>query len=78
MGFKKPLDYHSVKSQIERTAGEINSRYNDGFLQFELKKDLYRLKWLLDEILKDACEFSGEEEFIAEHSKKKMWKLLKK
>mgnify|MGYP001240575316 CR=1 FL=1 len=78
MGFKKPMDYNSVNHQIYMAGIELNSPYNDGYTAFEVKKELYKLKWLIDEILKESSEFSGELEWIEEHSKQKMWRTLKK
>lgn len=77
MGFRIPIDYNSVHHQIYLTGVEINSPYNDGFSTWPLKQDLYRLKWLIDEILNDSPTYTGEDEFVAEHSKKEMWRKLK-
>ena len=52
MGFKKPLESMDVKAQLFKTHGEICSAYNDGYIQWGLKKELYDIKWLLDEMLK--------------------------
>ena len=76
MGFRKPMDYNSVHHQIVMTGVELNSPRNDGFVAFEIKKDLHRLKFLLDEILKDSPEFAGESEFLQEQSKKQWWRSL--
>ena len=70
------MDYNSVSHQIYITGVELNSPRNDGFVAFEMKKDLHRLKFLLDQILKDSPEFVGEFEFLQEQSKKQMWKTL--
>jgi hypothetical protein len=78
MGFKKPMDYDSIHHQVYMAGVELISPYNDGFTQWEIKKDLYKVKWLLDAILKDSDEFSGEEEFLKEHEKDIMWRTLKK
>ena len=78
MGFRKPMDYHSVQHQLYIAGVELNSKYNDGFNQFEIKKDLHKLKWLLDEILADSPTFAGEEEFLKEHEQIKMWLTLSK
>jgi len=78
MGFRKPMDYNSVNHQIYMSGVELNSPYNDGFTTFEIKKDLYKLKWMLDAIMKDAPTFSGEDEFLKEHEQKVMWRTLKK
>jgi hypothetical protein len=76
MGFRKPMDYNSVSHQIYIAGVEINSPRNDGFVQWEIKQDLYKLKFLLDQILEHSPEFVGEQEFLAEQSKKQMWRQL--
>ena len=78
MGFKKPLEINDVKMQLMRTHGEICSPYNDGFVQWELKKELYQVKFLLDEMIKQQPTFSDEEEWLEEQSKKKVWSELKR
>lgn len=39
--------------------------HNDGFSQFEKKKNLYRMKWLLEDLIPKTPTFVGEDEFIA-------------
>jgi len=77
MGFRKPMDYNQVHHQIYMAGVELNSKYNDGFTQWEIKKDLYRLKSLLDSIMKTAPTFVDEDEFLREQEQKKVWHLLK-
>lgn len=78
MGFRKPMDYNSASHQIYMAGVELHHPGNDGFTQFEIKKDLHKLKWLLDEIMADAPTFAGEEEFLKEHEQVKMWRTLTK
>jgi hypothetical protein len=78
MGFRKPMDYNSVQHQIYLAGVELHSPFNDGFTTFEIKKDLHKLKWLLDEIMADSPSFAGEEEFLKEHEQTKMWRILSK
>lgn len=78
MGFRKPMDYNSVHHQIYLSGVELHSGYNDGYVQWGVKQDLYKLKWLLDEIMADAPNFAGEEEFLKEHDQTKMWRTLSK
>ena len=77
MGFRKPMDYNSVHHQIYLTGVELCDPRNDGFTTFYLKQDLYKLKWLIEEIMKDAPEFQGEKEFLTEQEKKIVWRTLK-
>jgi len=76
MGFRKPMDYNSVSHQIYMSGVELNNARNDGFTQWEIKKDLYKMKFLLDEILERSDKFAGEDEFLQEQSKKQMWRHL--
>ena len=78
MGFRKPMDHNSVHHQIYLSGVELHSPYNDGYVQWGVKQDLYKLKWLLDEIMADAPTFSGEDEFLKEHEQTKMWRTLSK
>lgn len=77
MGFKKPMDYNSVNHQIYMAGVELHSAYNDGFVQWEIKKDLYKIKWLVDAILKDSGTFADEEQFLKENEQRVMWRTLK-
>ena len=78
MGFRKQMDYNSVHHQIYMSGVELHSHHNGGFTQFEIKKDLHKLKWLLDEIMADSPIFTGEDEFLKEHEQTKMWRTLSK
>lgn len=78
MGHRKPMDYNQVSHQIYMTGVEVNSMMNDGFTQWYMKQDLYKLKWLIDEIIADSPTFAGEEEFLKEHEQVKMWRTLAK
>lgn len=76
MGFRKPLDYNSINHQLYMAGVELNNPYNDGYNQWGIKQDLYRIKWLVDAILEDSSKFSGEEEFLNEHEQKVIWRKL--
>ncbi len=78
MGFKKPINAIDLKFQLARAHGEICSPFNDGFTTWELKKELYDIKWLLEEMLKRQPTFGDEEEWLKEQSKKKVWSELKR
>jgi hypothetical protein len=78
MGFKKPLDLNIVVQQISAAGRELNSSVNDGFNQWEIKKDLYQIKFLLDEIIERSGPFTGEEEFLKEESQKRIVNILKR
>jgi hypothetical protein len=77
MGFKLP-DTNSAISILSKALLEVNSPYNDGITSFEIKKDLYKIKFFLDEQLSKASKFQGEEEFLKECEQKKVWDILNK
>jgi hypothetical protein len=77
MGFKKNWDIADISRQIHSLSRECSSLYNDGYTAFECKKDLYQLKFVIDEALKTTPEFSGEQEWLTEQEKKRIIKILK-
>jgi hypothetical protein len=77
MGFKKNWDISEVSQQIYRMARESASPYNDGYTAFEIKKELYEIKFIIDEVLKSSPKFYGEEEWLTEQEKKRIIKHLK-
>ena len=78
MGFKKSWDATDVVSQIGSLARECSSPYNDGFIGWGCKQDLYRIKFILDEIIENASTYSGEQEWLEERAKEKTWKIISK
>jgi hypothetical protein len=77
MGFKKNWDVSNVAGQIYTMARECASPYNDGFTTFEIKKDLWELKFIVDQAIKNTPTFSGEEEWLTEQEQKRIIKHLK-
>lgn len=77
MGFRKPHDYNTIHHSLYMAGVELNSPRNDGFTQWAIKQDLYRIKWLLDAILEESPTFVDEEEFVREHEKEVVWRTLK-
>lgn len=77
MGFKKSWDEADITRQIHAMARECASPYNTGFVTFEIKKDLYQLKEIIDQALQSSPTFSGEEEWLTEQEKKRIIKILK-
>lgn len=76
MGFRNPMDINSVKHQIYMSGVELCSPRNDGFTSWEIKKNLYHLKWLLDDIMRQSPTFSDEDEFVKEHEKQVVFREL--
>jgi len=49
-----------------------------GWVNWPCKQDLYRVKFAVDEMIKNSPNFSGEEEWLLEQEKEQMWKTLKR
>lgn len=77
MGFKKNWDVANVAQQINTMVYECSSGYNDGYVSWGVKQDLYRIKWLVDEALKRCDTFEPEKEWLREQEQKKIIKILK-
>ena len=76
MGHKYQLDTASIAGQINSAVYEQNSGYNDGFIGWGYKQDLYRLKWILDDALRRCPSYGPEEEWLREMEKKKVLNIL--
>jgi hypothetical protein len=60
MGFKQP-NYAVIKDALGKIMGEIYSPYNDGWTSSSCKKELYLLKYWLEDEYKKLPTFVGEE-----------------
>lgn len=78
MSFIITWDADKIISELRACTREINSPYNEGYSQWGCKKDLYKVKFALDEMLNSCPSFYGEEEFIREQEKNQVWKTLQK
>ena len=74
---KKSWSVEDIATQIHTIARECSSPYNDGFTSFELKKDLYQIKEILDTAISRSPTFYGEQEWLTEQEKKRIIKILK-
>jgi len=77
MGFKKSWDVPDIARQINTLAHEANSPYNDGFIGWGCKQDLYRIKWIVEDAIKRCSVFAGEEEFLKKHDQQMVERILK-
>ena len=66
-----------IATQIHAIARECSSPYNDGFTSFELKKDLYQIKEILDKAIAQSPTFYGEQEWLTEQEQQRIIKILK-
>lgn len=54
-----------------------NDPYVTGYNNWPCKQDLYRVKFAVDEMLKNTSTFSGEEEWLEELEKEKVVRILR-
>lgn len=77
MGFKKSWDAIDVISQISSLARECTSPYNDGFVGWGCKQDLYKIQEAVNDALRRCPTYSGEQEWLTEQEQKRIIKILK-
>ena len=73
MGFTKRWNPQSIINDLHACSYQVNHPYNDGFTAWACKQDLYRVKFALDEMLKQSPEFAGEQEWVEQQQ---VWKAL--
>ena len=76
MGFKQSWNTDQLLLGLHQCAAEMNSRRNDGYVQWGCKQDLYRVKFELDRLLKNSPTFSPEAEWLEEQQKQQVWEIL--
>ena len=75
---RKLWDVSSIASQLRSLSSQCANPHNDGFTAFELKKDLYQIKQLVDEALERAPNFGQlEQDWLTEQEKKRIINILK-
>lgn len=72
------MNYNQTSLEISKIGMELHSPYNDGWVSWTAKEYLYKLKWQIEDILKDSPTFRNEEEFLLNREKELTWKELKK
>jgi hypothetical protein len=65
-----------VIGECQKMYRGANDSYETGFVSWPCKQDLYRVKFAVDEMLKNTSGFAGEEEWLEKQEKEKMWKAL--
>ena len=66
-----------VERQLYMMYAGATDRYETGWNNWPCKQDLYRVKFLVDELLKDCPNFVGEEEWLREQEAERIVKILK-
>ena len=75
---KKDWSVDNIATQLRSLSRECSSPYNDGFTSFELKKDLYQIKDLVEQALSCSPNFGElEQDWLTEQEKKRIVNILK-
>jgi hypothetical protein len=74
---KQSWSVEDIATQVHAIARECSSPYNDGFTAFELKKDLYQIKEILDTAISCSPTFYGEQEWLTAQEQQRIIKILK-
>ena len=69
-------DINKVIWECQKMYRAANDPYMTGFVNWPCKQDLYRVKFAVDEMLRNTGTFVGEPEWLEEQEKHKMWKAL--
>lgn len=77
MGYKTSYDIVRALNEIRAAAYECSNSRNDGFVAWGIKQDLYQVKWMLDDLLRDCPTFGPEEEWLREQEQKRIIRYLR-
>ena len=78
MGYRRDWDANAIRHGIWSMRAECVDSRTDGFVTWNTKQELYKLKWLIDESL-DACStYAGEQEWLKEQEQERIMRILKK
>jgi hypothetical protein len=72
----KSWNLDQITLELNRCAQEMNDHYNDGYVQWHCKQDLYRVKFELDRLLASSPHFSMEKQWLEEQQKQQVWDRL--
>ena len=53
-----------IRERLRWLISHMNDDRMDGFNKFGAKQELYEIKWIVDEALKDAPTFTPEKEWL--------------
>jgi hypothetical protein len=74
----KRWNVDQVISECQKMHHGATDPYVTGWNNWPCKQDLYRVKFAVDEMLKNTSTFTGEAEWLLEQEKEQVWKILKR
>lgn len=77
MGFIKRWDTDDILHQLNRCAYQMNNGHNDGYAQWDCKKDLLTVKYEIEKLLHKSPTFGWvEESWHEDMEKQRTWDIL--
>ena len=74
----KNWNVDTVETQLQRMYWACTDPKMDGFVTWGCKQDLYRVKFLVDELLKKCPTYSVEADWLREQEAEQIVQILKK
>lgn len=72
----KDWSLKDIKTEISKISWAESDPRMDGFVTWGCKQELYEILWYVEEKLRKCSTYAGEDDFLKEHDKKMMWRIL--
>ena len=66
----------TIISQLRACHWAMTDPRMTGYVTWECKKDIHKIKFVLEDILENSPTYVGETEWLNEQAKEKTWKIL--
>lgn len=76
MPYVEKTGTNKIKEQLWQWEGVMHDPNIDGFNGWGCKKKLLEIQFEVEKILNESPTYAGEEEYIKELDKKKVWRAL--
>ena len=73
----KNWNINEVRNELNKIYWACTDPRMDGFVTWGCKQDLYRVKFMIDDLLEKCPAYSGEDEWLREQEAEKIVKILK-
>lgn len=76
-GYIKHWDMRQISNQLRSAAYTCSDPYQDGFSTWPIKQELYQLKWLLDDLIRQCPTYVDEQSWLQEQEHQRIIGILK-
>lgn len=77
-GYIKHWNKNKIMTDLRQAYYICSDPKQDGFTTWPIKQELYEIKWMLDDLIKNCPTYSLEEDFLKEHEQNVLVNTLKK